>query len=74
VGTVDEQTGDEQEGGESGMASGTTRSGQSHTSDISLLSPRSNRAKGVKRVKSEVTATRNTKDPGRRRTISKKNT
>ena len=72
AGATYSQTGDEPEGGESGMASGTTRSGQSHTSDISLSSPRNNRVKTVKRVKSEVTATRNTKDLGRRKTISKK--
>jgi hypothetical protein len=55
VGTTDAQTVDEQQGGESDMASGTTRSGQSHTSDISLSSPRNNRAKGMRRVKSGVT-------------------
>jgi hypothetical protein len=67
-------TGDEQEEGESGMASGSTRSGQSHTSDISLSSPRNNRARGVKRVKSVVTPTMRIKDTGREKIISKKKT
>lgn len=74
VGTADEPTGDEQEEGESGMASGSTRSGQSHTSDISLSSPRNNRARSVKRVKSEVNSTRRTKGIRRGKIISKKKT
>ena len=77
VGNTDTPTtGDEehQEEGESGMASGSTRSGQSHVSDIPLSSPRNNRARSVNRVKGEVTSTRKTKNPGRRKIISKKTT
>jgi hypothetical protein len=74
VETADAPTGDEPEKGESGMASGSTRSGQSHTSDISLSSPCNNRARGVKRVKSVVTPTRRAKDAGREKIYSKKST
>jgi hypothetical protein len=74
VETADAPTGDEQEKGESGMASGSARSGQSHKSDISLSSPSNNRARGVKRVKSVVTPTRRAKDAGREKISSKKST
>jgi hypothetical protein len=66
AGTTDAPTGDKQKEGESGMASGSTRSGQSHTSDISLSSPSNHGAKKVKRVKSVVTPTRRTKDDAMR--------
>jgi len=73
-GTANAPTGDEQKEGESGMASGSTRSGQSHTSDIPLSSPRNNRARGVKRVKSVITPTRRAKDAAREKIFSKKST
>ena len=76
VGNKDKPTtGDEehQEEGESGMASGSNRSGQSHTSDIPLSSPRNNKARSANRVKGEVTSTRKT-NPGRRKIISRKTT
>jgi transposase len=75
AGTTDAPAGDKQKEGESDMASGSTRSGQSHTSDISLSSPSNHRARKVKRVKSVVTPTRRTKDDAmREKTISKKST
>ena len=45
---IDDGSDEHQEEGESGMASGTTRSGQSHISDISLSSPRNNRARSAR--------------------------
>jgi hypothetical protein len=63
-----------QEKGESGMARGSTRSGQGHVSNIPPSCPGNNRARDSGRVKSVVSATRNTKELGRRRTISKKST
>ena len=72
AGTTDVPTGDKQEEGESDMASGSTRSGQSHTSDISLSSPRNHRARSVRKVKREVTLTGRTRELGRRKIISKK--
>jgi transposase len=63
-----------QEKGESGMASGPTRSGQGHVSNIPPSSPVNNRARTVSRVKRVVSATRSTKDLGRRKAIPKKNT
>jgi len=62
-----------QKGGESDMASGSTRRGQSHISDKSLSSPDNNRARGVSRVKRGVTSTRTKKSLGRSKTISEKN-
>ena len=62
------------EKGESGMASGLTRSGQGHVSNIPPSSPGNNRARTASRVKRVVSATRSTKELGRRKIISKKNT
>ena len=62
-----------QEKGGSGMASGSTRSGQSHTSNIPLSSLRNNKARSVKRVKGELApTTRKNRDSGRRKQIPKK--
>jgi len=49
--TTDAPTEDKLKEGESGMASGSTRSGQSHTSDISLSSLRNDKAGDVRAVK-----------------------
>ena len=64
---------EQQEKGGSGMASGSTRSGQSHTSNIPLSSLRNNKARSVKRVKGELTSTtRKDRDSGRRKQTPKK--
>ena len=63
-----------QEKGESGMASGSARSGQGHVSNIPPSSPGNNRARSASRVKRVVRATSSTMEPGRRKAISKKNT
>jgi len=73
AGTIDTQSADEQGRGEGGMASGITRGGQSHTSDISPSSPYNDGAKGIKRVKSGDTR-RGARRPARRKRISKTNT
>ena len=63
-----------QEKGEGGMASGSTRSGQGHVSNILPSSPSNNRARTARQVKQVVSARRSTKELGRRKMISKKNT
>ncbi|MGO9308593.1 MAG: transposase, partial [Spirochaetia bacterium] len=70
AGTTEAPTKDEQQEGESGMASGSTRSGQGHTSDISLSSPRNHRPRDVKEVKGRVTLTLKNKEPGKRKMVS----
>jgi hypothetical protein len=54
VETTTTSTEDAKKEGESGMASGSTRGGQSHTSDISLSSQGNHSATDAKRVKSGV--------------------
>ena len=65
---------DYQQKGESGMASGLTRSGQSHVSNIPLNPRLNNTARAASRVKRVVTRTSRTTKPRGRTKISKKNT
>jgi transposase len=58
--------------GESDMASGATRSDQSHTSDISLSSPLTSRARRSKRVKGGATRTLRSKASRGRKAVSEK--
>jgi len=74
--------GEEHKEGESDMASGSTRSGQSHTSDMSLSSPQKTEtltatrvkteARATVRVKREARSTRKTKTSRRREKILEK--
>ncbi len=66
-----EKSGEHLERGESVMASGLTRSGQSHVSNIPP-SPVNNVKKVTSRVKRETTRKRRTANPTRRRTIPEK--
>jgi len=63
---------EEQKEGESDMASGATRSDQSHTSDISLSSPPTSTVRGSKIVKGEATRTLRSKARRGRKAVSKK--
>ena len=54
------QTEDEKERGEGAMASGATRSGQGHVSDIALPSPPKYKAKTIRRVKMKVSRPKQT--------------
>jgi hypothetical protein len=72
VETADVLAEDKKEEGESDMASGSTRSGQSHTSDMPLSSPRNDTAKKATTVKGGVPPTRKKNDSGRSKRISKK--
>jgi transposase len=65
------KSGELQERGESGMASGLTRSGQDHVSNIPPSSPATNVERITSRVKRDTRKRRNT-NSARRRTISKK--
>jgi transposase len=58
--------------GESGMASGFTRSGQSHTSNMPLSSQRHDKARDATEIKGGVRSTRKTKNSARGRRTSKK--
>ncbi len=69
-----EKSEEHQERGESGMASGLTRSGQSHLSDMQLSSPPNNTVRAASRVKRVVTGTGKTTNEMRRTKISKKST
>jgi len=64
--------GEERKEGESDMASGSTRSGQSHTSNTPLSSPQETQACRTARVKREVRSTRKTKNLRRAEKILKK--
>ena len=59
-------TEDENKEGESDMASGSTRGGQSHTSDISLSSRGNYRAADAKRVKKGAAPIERSKEPRRK--------
>lgn len=63
-----------QEEGESGMASGLTRSGRSHKSNIPLSSLVNNTVMAANRVKEVISRTSKTTNPKGRTKISKKNT
>jgi len=63
---------EEQKEGESDMASGATRSDQSHTSDISLSSPPTSTVRGSKIVKGGATRTLRSKARRGRKAVSKK--
>jgi transposase len=60
--------------GESGMASGLTRSGRSHISNIPLSPRVNNKTRAASRVKGVVTRTSRTTNPKEKTKISKKNT
>jgi transposase len=68
------KSGEHQERGESGMASGLTRSGQSHLSNMQLSSPPNNTVRAASRVKRVVTGTGKTTNGMRGTKISKKST
>ena len=67
-----DKSGEHQERGESVMASGLTRSGQSHVSDIPPSSPANNIESVTSRVKKAATRKKKTTNPRRTRTIPKK--
>jgi hypothetical protein len=69
---ADATTVEKQKKGESDMASGATRSDQSHTSDISLSSPLTSTVRGSKRVKGGATRTLRSKASRGRKAVSKK--
>jgi hypothetical protein len=58
--------------GESDMASGFTRSGQSHTSNMPLSSPQNIGARGTAKIKRGFRTTRKTENSGRRKKTQKK--
>jgi transposase len=70
--TETKKSGEHHERGESVVASGLTRSGQSHVSNTPPSSPANNMERVTSRVKRETIRKRRTANPARRRPISKK--